>query len=143
MKLHRTGILILTAVLALGASTWAADEPAQTPVKQRTCGDAKSPDMRMFKPLSIDKVTGKISAQSVATGEVVQLRVSPQEIARHKMTVGVPFDVATPSITAEGRCKCGQKSDGSCWCVSDVPQCCGPLHGCPIASCDKKQPIPN
>lgn len=97
---------------------------------------------RLMKPVSIDPATGTIVAQSLVTGKIVRLQVAPAAIARHRMMVGVPFDVGKMSPSANGNCKCGQYSDGSCYCVSDVPECCGPLHGCPMASCDKKQPIP-
>lgn len=98
--------------------------------------------LRMLKPISIDAATGVVMAQSLATGKIVRINLTPDAIARHRMMVGVPFDVGTMSPGANGNCKCGQYADGSCYCVSDIRECCGPLHGCPMASCDKKQPIP-
>jgi len=157
--------------MGLATPAWATDQMASTLEGQSSCEDGQPmlvaegageigketdpaqsggvheravphPSIRMFKPLSIDAVTGRVMAQSMATGKTVQIDVAPSAIARHRMTVGVPFDVGEYAGDAHGNCRCGQYADGSCYCVSSVDKCCGPLHGCPIASCDKTQPIP-
>ncbi len=164
-----TGIIILGAVLTLIPPVLASEHAAGMVSNQPACedgalmlvaegsgdagkGDDQSggvqeravprPNLRILKPISIDPVTGTIMAQSLVTGKTVRIQVMPEAIARHKMTVGVPFDVGKMSPGANGNCKCGQYADGACYCVSNIEECCGPLHGCPMASCDKKQPIP-
>ncbi len=130
-----------TAVLLVADDSGNMDKEADQSgaVQERA---VPSYSLRMLKPVSIDPATGTIMAQSLATGKIVRIQVPPAAIARHRMMVGVPFDVGKMSPGANGNCKCGQYSDGSCYCVSDIKECCGPLHGCPMASCDKKQPIP-
>ena len=164
-----TGLIVLGAVLTLMPPVLASEQAAGMLNNQTACedgvlmlvaegsenaekgteqpGDVQEravprPNLRMLKPISIDPVTGTVMAQSLVTGKTVRINLSPATIARHRMTVGVPFDVGEMSPGANGNCKCGQYSDGSCYCVSDLKECCGPLHGCPMASCDKKQPIP-
>lgn len=111
-------------------------KPAQ-PGKLQERG-VPSADRWMFKIISVDQVTGKIVARAMATGEVAQIAVPRAAIARHRITTGIKIKI-TPG--ANGNCPCGQRADGSCWCVSSIPECCGfPI--CPMASCDKKQPIP-
>jgi len=92
-----------------------------------------------FKIVSVDVATGVVMAKSTVDGEVAKLVVPPKAITAHKLQAGKPIKIAPG---ANGNCACGQRADGSCWCVSSVPECCG-FPTCPMASCgDKKQPIP-
>lgn len=171
-KQHCTGTRILMlclALLGIGLVTpvWATDQIASTLEGQSSCEDGQpilvaegagepgketdpaqsgeiqergvlSADRSMFKIISVDQVTGKVVAQSMVTGEFAQINVPPAAIARRKVTSGRIIKI-TPGVN--GNCPCGQRSDGSCWCVPSIPECCGfPI--CPMASCDKKQPIP-
>lgn len=92
-----------------------------------------------FKIVSVDPATGVVMAKSTVDGEVARLVVPRSAITAHKLQTGGKIKI-TPG--ANGNCPCGQRSDGTCWCVSDVPACCG-FPACPMASCGgKKQPIP-
>lgn len=171
-KQHCAGtriVMLCLALLGMGLVTavWATEQSATTSDGQSSCEDGQpmlvaagagelgketdpaqpgkiqkrgvpSADRWMFKIISVDPVTGKVVARSMATGEVAQIKVPPAAIPRRKMTSGRKIKI-TPG--ANGNCPCGQRADGSCWCVSNIPECCGfPI--CPMASCDKTQPIP-
>jgi hypothetical protein len=86
-----------------------------------------------LKLLSIDAERRLLALESVATGERLTLHVKPESLAQFHAGM-----VASSGVfgrwSADGRCACGQRTDGSCWCTSDAA-CCSPLHGCPIGSC--------
>lgn len=96
----------------------------------------------LVKILGIDLRRGLVTGQVLATGEVVQVKMSVSTIKKRRIRSGQTLGIGPLAAGAKGRCKCGQKQDGSCWCTGEQP-CCGPQAGCPIASCGKKQPIPN
>ncbi len=96
----------------------------------------------LVKILQVDLGKGLVTAQILQTGEVVQFEIPPSTIKKAKLRSGQALGVGPLAAGARGRCKCGQKGDGSCWCTGERP-CCGPLAGCPIGSCGKQQPIPN
>lgn len=99
-------------------------------------------DKRTLKIASVDP-QGKVRAHSTATGQIVNFSVSPETVERYKLRAGQTVDAAfIGRFNLNRYCPCGQKSDGSCWCVADVDACCGSLHGCPMGSCDKKQDLP-
>jgi len=150
---------IAVSLFATGPTAWADDAPqealiatlAPSGITNCESGDETSslvqltssalpvavqPDRRNFKITAIDPARGLVTAQSVGTGEFITFKVPPA--ALQSLRAGQMVDVNYISRTGDrGRCACGQKSDGTCWCTTDEA-CCGPMHGCPIASCDKK-----
>jgi hypothetical protein len=99
-------------------------------------------DKRTLKITSVDP-QGNVRAHSTATGQIVNFSVSSETLETQKLRAGKTIDAAFIGRFNINRvCPCGQKSDGSCWCVADVEACCGPQHGCPMGSCDKKQDLP-
>jgi hypothetical protein len=91
-----------------------------------------------FEIVSVDPATGVVMAKSTLDGEVAKIVVPPSAVKAHRLQRGKKIKL-TPG--ANGNCACGQRADGSCWCVSSIPECCG-FPTCPMASCEKKQPIP-
>jgi hypothetical protein len=96
----------------------------------------------MLAITAVDAAGGRVTARSLVTGEVVTFAVDRSVLSRTRLAPGRRIDPAfIAANSADGRCPCGQRTSGECWCVSDEPVCCGPLAGCPIGSCGKQGPV--
>jgi len=91
------------------------------------------PDKPTLKIASIDPVQGKVTAQVVATGEIIHFTVAAAMLKREMLQVGQTISAGRiTKINAHGNCRCGQKNDGSCWCVCSELAC---RTSCTIGEC--------
>lgn len=130
-----------------------------TAFDEKVCEEREMRLAQLLKPIvnkncckvtHINPKSGLVTVKVIMTGETVNFPASETRLRSLKRGQSISANFIFDSVQsvggplgADGRCKCGQKKpDGSCWCTGERP-CCGPLAGCPIGSCGKKQPIPN
>ena len=89
-----------------------------------TVSKAANLDMRNIKIVSVDKAKGIVKAQFVATGEPTTFLVTNESLTRPNMRGGETVAVSSMATAVQGKCFCGQKNDGTCWCVKTVTGCC-------------------
>lgn len=93
-------------------------------------------DIRNIKIVSVDPEQGRVKAEFVATGEVIHFQLKPEGLKRRGVQPGQTVAIGSMATAGLlGNCACGQKPDGSCWCVTWQDSCCGPLMG-PGCRCD-------
>jgi hypothetical protein len=98
-------------------------------------------DKTNLKVLAIDRAKNVMTTESVTTGEIVTFALKPDAFKDPAIAIGQMHSSAVFGRWGDnGRCACGQRSDGSCWCVSSEPACCGPFHGCPMGGCGGTNP---
>ena len=92
-----------------------------------TISRAAALDVRDVKVISADRRTGVVRAEFI-NGGITRLELPPEAVAKLGLQPGQTVPLASMASAAAGskpRCICGQKPDGTCWCVTDITYCCG------------------
>jgi len=98
-------------------------------IAEPTTSPGEKPDKPVFRITSVDPKEGKVTAEHIENGQTVEFRVDPEVRTRSVQPLNVGSAIGFGFISKNGiggKCPCGQRSDGSCWCSCDycVEACC-------------------
>jgi hypothetical protein len=94
-------------------------------------------DIRNIKIISVDSAKGIVKAEFVTTGQITNFRVKPEALKKPEMRAGQTVAIGSmATASVDGKCLCGQRNDGTCWCVKNITGCCS-SPSTPDCRCDR------
>ena len=100
-------------------------------------------DERNVKIVSVDETRGVVKAEFETSRETTTFTYDPDALKKKALRVGQTMAVGSMATAARGKCHCGQKNDGTCWCVKSIIYCCGvKIPNCRCEERDDKDILP-